>query len=246
MAHLYHVAPGTRLLSGATVQLEAEEAHHASRVARLTVGERVLLGDGQGTLAQAEAVSVEKNLVELVVISVELHPRPAPELWLVQSLAKSGRDEQAIEAATEVGVTGVIPLQAGRSVVKWEGAKKATGQARWQRIVGEASKQSLSAHTPEVRQLRGVSDICEEASQWQLIVLDQRGVPLVEAELDTTEGAAPIALLVGPEGGFRDDEKDALVQAGGTLARLGHSVLRASTAGPVALALLHQRLGHWR
>lgn len=246
MAHLYWADPGSRLLPGVTVSLSGDEARHAAKVGRLRLGEKVLVGDGHGRLVTAEATTIGVDRVELVVIDALRTFETAPECWLVQSLAKSGRDEAAIEMATEVGVTGVIPLSTSRTVVQWRGEKADTARQRWQRIVREAAKQSLTPLIPEVRPLLDISGLIAEAPEWRLVVLDHRAQStLDQLSWTSAEMDRPIAIVVGPEGGFSDDERRVLIDAGAELARLGPGVLRASTAGPVALALVHQLLGHW-
>ena len=243
MAHFYLSPPGTRLIAGSTVVLTGDEARHAAKAARLRLGEKVLLGDGQGTIAQAEAVAVSADEVSLLVLSAQTTPPLEPALWLVQSLAKSGRDEQAIEQATEVGVSDIIPLAASRSVVSWEGKKRESGVARWQRIVTEATKQSIQPHVPTVRDLHSIEQLAQLCSEATILALDHRAEEgLFDVSLDITR---PVAVVVGPEGGLSEAEIDTLVAAGATRVKLGPGVLRTSSAGPVALSLLHQRLGHW-
>jgi 16S rRNA (uracil1498-N3)-methyltransferase len=246
VAHFYLAPPGSRLIAGETIVLSGDEARHAAKAARLRVGERILVGDGRGAIAQAEASQVEPSEVHLVVVSVTHTEAEAPAIWLIQSLAKSGRDEQAIEAATEVGVSGVIPLQAERCVVRWRGEKLAAGVARWQRIVTEASKQAIQPHTPRVLSALTVDELADDVDSWQLIVLDHRAeTRLVDVELDSGPDAAPVGVVVGPEGGFSDAERGALETAGAIVAKMGPGVLRTSSAGPIAIALLHQRMDHW-
>lgn len=245
MAHLYLTPAGTRLIAGETVVLTGDEARHAAKVARLRVGERVLLGDGAGTQAVAEAISVSPADVSLVVVSVQHHSESAPPLWLIQSLAKSGRDEQAIEQATEVGVSAIIPLQASRSVVSWEGEKKTSCVTRWQRIVSEATKQAIQPYCPLVREPHTIDEVCNLSRSIRVLALDHRAEnSLFDLDLDPSD-LSPIAVVVGPEGGLSEQELDALVSAGASRVKMGPGVMRTSTAGPVALALLHQKLGHW-
>ena len=246
MAHFYLAPAGSRVIAGETIVLTGDEARHAAKAARLRVGERILVGDGRGAIAQAEASQVDPTEVHLVVVSVTHTEADTPGLWLIQSLAKSGRDEQAIEAATEVGVTGVTPLQAERCVVRWKGEKLDAGVTRWQRIVTEASKQAIQPHTPRVTAPVTIDELAADASSWQLIVLDHRAeTRLADVALDVSEEAAPVAVVVGPEGGLSEGERGALEAAGATVAKMGPGVLRTSSAGPIAIALLHQRLGHW-
>lgn len=246
MAHLYLVDSTQRLIAGHTVALVDDEARHAAKAARLRVGERVSLGDGRGVTAWAEATAVSSERVELVVLETQHADAWAPPLWLVQSLAKGGRDEQAIEQATEVGVDAVIPLAAARSVVRWDADKASKGQARWQKIVTEATKQSLQPRIPSVQPVVTVEEFLEQATSVQIIALDHRAEDnILDVPLDPLEGAAPVAVLVGPEGGWSDEEREALTDSGAAWASLGQGVLRASGAGPIALALVHARLRHW-
>lgn len=244
MAHLYLV-DHQRLIAGETVRLSGDEAHHAAKAARLRVGERVQIGDGRGHLARAEATSINADAVELVVIDAWMVEREQPEVWLAQSLAKQGRDEQAVEQATEVGVDRVIPLGTERAVVKWEGAKKTSGHERWQRIVREATKQSLQPYLAPVDSLHSLTELLERPDI-QLIALDHRAdKSILDVPIEPLPGAPAIVLAVGPEGGWSDSEKEAIVAAGGGVAKLGDGVLRASSAGPIALALMRARLRQW-
>jgi 16S rRNA (uracil1498-N3)-methyltransferase len=245
VAHFYLTPAGTRLIAGETVTLTGEEARHAAKAARLRVGERVLLGDGAGAQATAEAIEVSPAEVSLVVVSATHHAPTTPALWLIQSLAKSGRDEQAIEQATEVGVSEIVPLQASRSVVTWAGEKIESGRIRWQRIVAEATKQAIQPYLPQVRKPHTLDQVCILSDSVRLLALDHRAEDsLFDLEFDPLD-ETPIALVVGPEGGLSEQELVELVAAGATRVKMGPGVMRTSTAGPIALALLHQKLGHW-
>lgn len=245
MAHLYCVDTPARIIAGETVRLVGDEANHAARAARLRVGERIFVSDGYGTRATAEAISVTSDLVELVVVDSTRVAPDDPALWLAQALAKSGRDEQAVEQATEVGVSRVIPLSADRSVVKWDGPKQQRGQLRWQKIAREAAKQSLNPWIPVVEPVARLTDLVAR-DDIQLIVLDHRSdVSIHDVPLDTQPGSRPIVVAVGPEGGWEHGERELFQDHDVAVARLGSGVLRASSAGPIALALLHTRLGQW-
>lgn len=246
MAHFYFAQAGQRLLPGHTVSLDAEESRHACSVARLKVGERVLVGDGHGAIAQAEATSVSPERVELVVIDVELRPEPTPPLWLVQSLAKGGRDEQALEQSTEVGVQRVFALAAERCIVRWEGPKREKALARWQKIHHEASKQALQPRLAEVSYAVSLEQLLTDDPQVTWLLLDHHAPhSLSDMSVSALPTEQPIGVIVGPEGGWSERER-AVCESHSVLAvRLGPGVLRSSSAGPIALALLHQQLGHW-
>lgn len=245
MAWLY-LSPelSSSVATGDRVVLLGDEARHAAQVARVRVGERIAVGNGRGTVATGTVREAHPGEVVVDVEERRSEPAPAPQLWLVQALAKGGRDELAVQAATELGVSGVIPWAAERSVVRWEGAKIDKGLGRWRSIVAEAAKQSIRAWVPEVAELATTRAVAEAAadSDTRVLVLE----PTAEAPLSSIPlDAARILLVVGPEGGISSTELDRLVEGGAVPVRLGAEVLRSSTAGPAALAVMNARLGRW-
>ena len=234
MASLYLSEYLESAATGDSITLDGAEAKHAVSVARTRVGERLSIGNGRGLVATGVVSSLDP--FALTVESTRTEPLPDPQLWLVQALAKGDRDEMAVQAATELGVSGVIPWAAERSVTRWEGAKLEKGRLRWEAIVREASKQSIRPWMPVVEPLATTKQISG-------LVLDPTAdVALTEVELPTS---GRISLLVGPEGGISPRELDLLEQQGSTRVRLGSEILRTSTAGPAAIAVLNARLGRW-
>lgn len=228
--------------------LEGAEARHAGVVQRRRAGERIDVVDGAGRRLACVIAEVGAGRLELDVVDVVVEPAPSVRLGLVQALAKGDRDERAIEAATELGADVVVPWQAQRSVVVWRGDRAARSRAKWVATVREATKQSRRAHAPEVLEpvdsaglVRTVADVV--AAGGVVLVLDGGADgTLAGAELD---GAGQVLVVVGPEGGIAPEELAALTDAGARAARLGPHVLRTSTAGPAALAVLAARLGRW-
>jgi 16S rRNA (uracil1498-N3)-methyltransferase len=238
MASLYLVDGLDDVAVGGSVTLAGAEGRHAVTVARVRVGERLRIADGRGTVVRGEVVAVDKDSLELAVDAVDVEPAPRPSLTLVQALAKGGRDEMAVQAATEIGVDRVVPWSAARSVSRWDGAKVEKGRARLAAIAHEAAKQAIR---PLVTTGQLVSALGDGTT---LVLLD----PTATVRLATWEpptDAEDIALVVGPEGGIDGAELDRLEAAGAVRVRLGDSVLRTSTAGPAALAVLQARLGRW-
>jgi 16S rRNA (uracil1498-N3)-methyltransferase len=222
---------------GSTVTLDGDEARHAVTVARTRVGERLAIGNGRGLIVHGSVTSLDP--LAITVDEVERQPVLDPELWLVQALAKGDRDELAVQSATELGVSGVIPWAAERSVTKWDGAKIARGQARWEAIVREASKQSIRSWVPAVEALASTKSIAKAGA----LVLDPAAsTPLASVTLPTS---GRITIVVGPEGGISDHEFELFEAGGAVRVRLGGEILRTSTAGPAALAVLNARLGRW-
>ncbi len=240
MASLYLKPELTDAVAGSVVTLAGEEARHAIAVARVRVGERLSLGDGGGTVASGTVLTVERDHLTLTVESVTVHEAARPELWLAQALAKGDRDELAVQAATELGVSGVIPWAAERSVSRWDGPKAAKGRERWASIVREAAKQSIRPFVPAVEPIGTTASLATLPGQ-VLVLVPGAEVALTAVDLD----ADRVTLVVGPEGGTSPRESETLVAGGATLVRLGTEVLRTSTAGPAALAVLNARLGRW-
>ena len=182
--------------------------------------------------------------------------RSVPSIYLVQALAKDGRDLLAIETATELDVYGVLPWSADRSIVRWKGERASKAHTKWQNTVTAAAKQSRRALIPEVYDLYSTADLVElieevagSEQSAAVFILHERATErlsalarkLVEAENLPEE----IYLLVGPEGGISDREVQLFTDAGGQMALLGDEVLRSSTAGSAAMCTLNVVLGRW-
>jgi 16S rRNA (uracil1498-N3)-methyltransferase len=246
MAHFYlqETLRAADSRPGQVITVEGAEARHAVTVSRVRSGDRLRLGNGAGLLLEGTVLSAEAAQLTLRVDDATEAVAATPRIRLVQALAKGDRDELAIQAATELGVDGVIPWAAARSITKWEGPKIAKGHERWSSIVREASKQSIRAWLPEVAGLASTKQLAGLAATTRMLLLD----PTATGRL--TEVAVPtddrdILLVVGPEGGISPAELLALEQAGARAVRLGDTVLRTSTAGPAALAILNATLGRW-
>jgi 16S rRNA (uracil1498-N3)-methyltransferase len=242
VAHFYLNDELLAAAVGERISVSGAEARHAVTVSRLITGESISVGNGAGLVVSGTIVSADAGEFVLEVETVEQTPAASPAIWLAQALAKGDRDEYAVQQATELGVDGVIPWAATRSIVKWEGNKVAKGHQRWSAIVREATKQSLRPWIPGVGDLASTAVLCSLAGEARMIVLD----PAAEQSLSALEpDGRDIVLVVGPEGGISDTELSRLVAAGASAWRLGGPVLRTSTAGPAAIAVLNSRLGRW-
>lgn len=241
---------------GSVFVLDGAEGRHAGIVQRRGPGERIDVVDGEGLRLEGVVETAGDGDVHLRVQAVVAEEPPVPVLTLVQALAKGDRDEHAIEAATETGVDAVVPWQAERSIVVWRGARAAKSQAKWGATVRAATKQARRARVPRVadpvttRQLAERARAVCDAGGAVIVLHEEATTPLREAVLpgtaDTDGGPArELLVVVGPEGGISAEEVDRLTEAGATTARLGPHVMRTSTAGPVAVAMLSERLGRW-
>lgn len=246
MAHFFIDETQSHLSAGDIVTLAGAEGRHAATVSRLRAGERVTLGNGRGLSATVVVTDVAKDSVVFEVEDVHEIAPPRHAFVLAQALAKTDRDERAVEASVEVGVDAIIPFAAERSVSRWDAAKEIKGRARWQSIAREASKQSLRAWVPEVRPMASCRDLIALA-ETRLIVLDAAGITPHAVDWAVASGDHDLqtVFVVGPEGGFSAEERDAFVAGGAVFVRLGNNVLRTSTAGPVAISIASTLSARW-
>lgn len=237
--------PGTQIECG------AEVAGHAVRVRRMTTGERLQLVDGTGLRITGSIVAASADALRIEVEDCTQEPADEPALVLVQALAKQDRDLQAIEAATEVGVDAVMPWAAARSIAAWPAKKQERMAQKWANTLQAASLQARRSRFPQLlghATTAGVVAALEPTDR--VIVLHESAESSLDEALgmplDMPRGEVRrIVLVVGPEGGISDAELDSFAAAGAVTARLGDTVLRASSAGPVALALCQFLLGRW-
>jgi 16S rRNA (uracil1498-N3)-methyltransferase len=230
---------------GDAVILQGAEAHHASSVRRVRAGEEVTVGDGRGAWLTGVVESVSPREVVVRISARTDAPQPSPRVVLVQALAKGDRDELAVQAATELGADEIVPWQAARSVSRWDAAKAVKGRARWATIVREAAKQAHRPWVPTVAELTSTAGLVQRAAASRLLVLEPTASErLSDLAVDRGDDR-DVVLVVGPEGGIAPEELDALAAAGAQLVRLGDTVLRTSTAGPAALAVVSTALGRW-
>jgi 16S rRNA (uracil1498-N3)-methyltransferase len=229
---------------GAQFLLDGAEGRHAASVLRLRPGERCYVADGLGRRLLVEAEQVDGSLVRGQVLEVVTEPDPQPRLVLVQALAKGDRDEQAIEAATELGVDEVVPWQAERSIVVWRPERVAKSLAKWAAVVTRATKQSRRARMPLTSDPVNLTSLVGRVrdSALALVLHEDATDPLSSIALPAD---GDVLVIVGPEGGITDRELTALTDAGARAVRLGHTVLRSSSAGPAALAVLSAQ-HRWR
>lgn len=233
--------------SSATMVLDGPEGRHAAAVRRLQPGEELVISDGRGNAALCTVETVQgKESLALRIERSWTEPQPQPRIVLAQALIKGDRSELAVELATETGVDVVVPWRASRSIVKWEeGPRGAKALARWRSTAREAAKQSRRAWIP---------DVTEPANTRQLVELVRKSAVTVILDAAADAGIRDVALptegdlvlVVGPEGGISESELAALRAAGAQVARLGPTVLRASTAAAAAIAALGVLTPRWR
>jgi 16S rRNA (uracil1498-N3)-methyltransferase len=239
---LFLVASGE--LAGPVVRLTGNEGHHAAIVRRLRIGERADVTDGAGTLAEGVVSGVAKDSVTIDVRALHTVPPPEPRLTVAQALPKGDRGELAVELMTEVGVDAIIPWSAERSITRWQAERGEKALGKWRSTAREAAKQSRRPWLPEVAELATTSVLAKRAAGAALAVVLEADAAARLHDLPLPE-RGELMLVVGPEGGISPAERAALREAGAIEARLGPTVLRTSTAGAAAAAILLSRAARW-
>ena len=224
---------GSDALVSGTVVVDGDEGRHAADVRRLRVGEAVLLGDGAGRIGAGVVSAVSRGSIAVDVASVETRPKPQPSFAVAQALAKGGRDEDAVEAMTEVGVDVVVGWQSARSVAKWSDRT----ETRWTATARSAAKQARRAWLPEIVAAVTTQGLAERVSAASLAVVLHEAADRPLAALDLPPDGE-VLIVVGPEGGVASEELDLLTATGAQVCRLGRNVLRTSTAGVAAISVL--------
>lgn len=229
-ADLTHAVPGEPL------RIEGPEARHM-RVMRVGDDKPFDLVDGAGRRARVKLTEISDSFVSVIVEDVADEPVTRPKVTLIQALAKGGRDELAIEMATELGVDKVIAWESQRAIVRWPAKKRKKAMGKWENILRAATKQARRSRIPELEYADSVEACLKAASVDQVVVMHESATTPI-SEVNDIWDVDSIALVVGPEGGITDAELEEFEQAGAKIVLVGNTVMRVSTASTVGLALI--------
>ncbi|MCK5360916.1 MAG: 16S rRNA (uracil(1498)-N(3))-methyltransferase [Gammaproteobacteria bacterium] len=213
------------------ITLSGKEAWHALGVRRLDKGDSIRVIDGRGSIALARVENLEgRNMASLSVGVVEHIPPQTPNIILATAIAKGDRQSTILDMATQLGISAWQPLQCHRSVTKLG----KNSYERWQRICLEACKQSGAAWLPQLLPVEKPEDVT------RIACAQGREVLLAHPDGESMKGisSADTLLMVGPEGGFTDDEVKRIVAAGASKVSLGQNILRIEAAAVSLLARL--------
>jgi len=220
-----------------SIVLGADESAHATGVLRLRAGDRVSVFDGRGNEFLCEVASASKRGMELAVIATSQPPAPESPLdfTLAAALLKHDKYDLVVQKAVELGVTRLIPTVTARCDIPSKAADKRI--SRWERIVVESSKQCGRAVLMEIGEVEELGAIAERAEGTKLIFSERGGSRM------PAEAVGSVTALVGPEGGWEDEEIELAVSKGFSNVTLGGRILRAETAAIAIAALVQNRFG---
>lgn len=222
---------------GANYQFAGDDANHAIRVLRTSVGDKFMLSDGKGSWSRVEATAVEKKSMQLQVLDSGYQEPLATTITVVQALPKGDRAKEAIELLTESGVDRIVPWAAARSIGK--ASEKFHVTAR------EASKQSRRFRIPEVTELATTAQICEAIKLSDLAIVFHESATHKLSDQVSSHNVAHLLIIIGPEGGLTDEEVATFEAAGAKVALMGRPILRAAHAGIAAVSAVSALLKVW-
>ncbi len=223
----YFICPPESIGSGGII-ITGPEAHHLSRVVRARIGDMVNLLDGEGTVARARVSGIDDSSVRLDTVSIEVK-EPQYPVDIAVSLIKAGRMDQIVEKSAELGVRRVIPVLSDRSVWRGGGKEADKKRERLRRKAVSACKQSGQPYFPVIEKVTGIGDLAGMMSGFNAVYLADRGGGDI-ASVSTAGDERGVLGIVGPEGGFTDEETKIIISSGAKRVTLGPNRLRADTA----------------
>jgi len=227
---------------------DRREIRHISRVLRLGIGDRVTLFDGEGKEYPACIKHLSSDQVSLTLVEEPILTTKESSLRIILGMAllKSTRFEWLLQKTTELGVSEIVPFYSRHVVPRWEEGQTRTREVRWEKIVSEAAKQCGRAKIPKIHLPRPFEETLtmdfDEATK--IFLWEREETKNLKDALATF--ASVVFVLVGPEGGFSEDEASQAQGASFHPVRLGPRILRAETAGVVIVSLLQFLLGDLR
>ena len=228
--------------------IEGVDARHISKVLRMQPGTQlqIVSDDGVSAMAEITAIDSERVTVRCLEKLAESH-EPRVKLVLAQGLAKGEKMDFIIQKAVEMGAYSVIPVAMEHSVVRLDGAKAAKKVERWQKIAESAAKQSKRDIIPQVQPVQSMAEMLAKCTcQTKIIAYECEDRLSLKAALRAAGeagGITELLLIIGPEGGISESELEQARQAGAVPVSLGRRILRAETAGLVAISAIFYETG---
>ncbi|MGC4098568.1 MAG: 16S rRNA (uracil(1498)-N(3))-methyltransferase [Nitrospira sp.] len=230
-----------------TISVTGDVLVHLRDSLRVTIGETLWVGDGQGTRYRAEITDVSKRAVTGRILETVQEPLfGTPRLILGQSLLKGDKMDWVIQKATELGVDELIPVESRHGVVQLKADRVDHQLIRWQRIALEAAQQSERWRIPPIARPQSLSGLLTtQATASVTLMLTERreGTNLQSVELPKNKTGS-VVVLIGPEGGWSKEEVQIAEQVKVLPINLGQQILRAETAAIAAVSILQSRLGN--
>ncbi len=218
--------------------LSPEESHHLARVLRVEDGQEITLFDGQGGVAEGIIAEVSKTSVEVKIINRLKIPKPSVEIDLIQAVPKPDRWELVLQKAVELGATTIRPVLTQHTEFKPNPKK----QERWNKIVLNAAQQCEVRWLPPLQPLEKFETMLPSLAHYDLVLIGSLYAGTKPFRDVSFEGKQRVALLIGPEGDFSEEEVNAAIKIGAVPVSFGDRILRTETAAIYGLSVLAYEL----
>lgn len=228
------------VINDSKVVLDKENSHYISSVLRMRSGEQLIIVDSTGEEILAEVSSPDKNATEVEVISRSKNTSEPPcKVTIFQSVSKGERMTLTIQKSVELGVYSIVPVFSERCIVRMDDKDSKTD--RWQKIALEAARQSGRGIVPEIMPSVKFKNALSQLSDYDVCLFpweEEHGKTLKEVISGKLNPGAKVAVFIGPEGGFTDEEAKMAADSGAVNVTLGPRILRTETAGPAVLSMI--------
>jgi len=219
------------------VTLSDKDSYHIQKVMRMNIKDKIEVVL-EKTVYICEIISIDKNVKAKICWELSEDNTLGYSVVLVQSLVKEQKMDMILQKCTELGVSGIYPYQAERSIVKAFG-KESKKIERWNSITKEASEQSKQNKVPFVGNILSLQELCNlEGFDYKFLCTLNEKEKSLKKVLSNLKKGAKMIIVVGPEGGFTLHEEESLMNAGFHPISLGKSVLRTETAGMFFLSVI--------
>lgn len=233
------------------ITIIGEDVNHIANVLRLSIGEKVLVGNkttGDNYLCKIKEINEKKVLLDILYIN-EYTTEPKTYIHIFQGLPKADKMEQIIQKCTEVGVSEFTPVAMNRCIVKLDGKESYKKIERWQKIAETAAKQSKRDIIPKINLVKNIKNIFENIKEYDIVLVayEEENYNCLDSILQSykksTNKSYKIAVIIGPEGGITKEEVDIIKQNGGKSVTLGKRILRTETAPIVISSIILYEFG---
>lgn len=229
------------------VVITGPDVNHIRNVLRMRPGEKIRISNGRDRDYLCAVTETEEDRVRAEILEMEESTELPARIWLFQGLPKSDKMEVILQKAVELGAAGVIPVATRNAVVKLDAKKAEAKIRRWQAIAESAAKQSKRSYIPQVGPVMSLKEafsyIEEQKFDLRMIPYElEKGMDGTKTVLEALAPGQQVAVFIGPEGGFDEEEIQLALKMGVKPVSLGKRILRTETAGPAILALLMMKL----
>ena len=243
---MHHFFVSQEQISEKEIKILGQDVRHIRQVLRMEEGEELLVGDGEGReyLCQIQKIE-EKAVIAWILEQRDSQTELPSEITLYQGLPKGDKMELIVQKTVELGVSRIVPVEMTRCVVQLDQKKAAKKRERWSLIAESAAKQSKRGRIPEVSEVKNFAQALQESSGEDVLLIPYEcaeNMGATRAIIEQIKPGSSVGIWIGPEGGFEEEEIEALKNCGGNVLTLGKRILRTETAGLAMLAILMYHL----